>query len=461
MLDIGRFNTRDCSGLSRRAMLQVGACSALGLGLPQWLAKRAVASETSPQAKSVLLLWLWGGPSHHETWDPKPNAPVDVRGSYRPIATATPGTQICELLPLTAQRTDKFAIVRSMAHEMKDHNQAGTVALTGSKNGSKASGGIPVPGRVRPSMGSLVSYLSRDDAPAGWPSYTVVGPNCKVSGADLRGQSAGSLGPAHDPFRVQSFDFENGFELPGALQRLGELPTRRLQDRGRLLADLDAWQRQADTSAAVDRLDALRQQALGMLTAPETKKALRVEDEPEQLRDRYGRTVFGQNCLLGRRLIEAGVPFVQLNWSGDAEDEQQGGDGGWDLHYRLFERMQDRYCPIFDRAFSALLDDLDSRGLLDTTLVLAMGEFGRSPKISSIGGREHWPFGYSMVVAGGGTPGGKVVGASTNDGGYPATTPIHPVDVIATITDKLGLDRIALFEQDVAVLGTPIEALQS
>lgn len=461
MLNLGRVKSQDCSGVSRRAMLQVGACSTLGLGLPHWLANESAASESGAQAKSVLLLWLWGGPSHHETWDPKPNAPVDVRGSYRPISTATPGTQICELLPLTAQRSEKFAIVRSMAHDMKDHNQAGTVALTGSTNGSRASGGIPFPGRVRPSMGSLVSYLTRENTATGWPSYTVVGPNCKVSGADLRGQLAGSLGSAHDPFRVRSFDFDSGFELPSALQPLGELPTQRLQDRGRLLGDLDAWQRRAEASGAVDRLDDLRQQALGLLTAAETKKALRVEDESEQLRDRYGRTTFGQNCVLGRRLIEAGVPFVQLNWSGDAEDEQQGGDGGWDLHYRLFERMQDRYCPIFDRAFSALLDDLDSRGLLETTLVLAMGEFGRSPKISSIGGREHWPFGYSVVAAGGGILGGKVVGASTNDGGHPATTPIHPVDVIATITEQLGLDRVALFEQNVPVLGTPIEALQS
>ena len=170
MFELGQVKTRDCSGVSRRAMLQVGACSALGLGLPDWLVGKADASPTGEKAKSVLLLWLWGGPSHHETWDPKPQAPVDVRGSYRPIATATPGTHICELLPLTAQRTEKFSIVRSMAHEMKDHNQAGTVALTGSKNGSKASGGIPLPGRVRPSMGSLVSYLARDSAPKGWPA---------------------------------------------------------------------------------------------------------------------------------------------------------------------------------------------------------------------------------------------------------------------------------------------------
>lgn len=167
MLNLGRVNSQDCSGLSRRAMLQMGACSALGLGLPHWLAKAAAASEAGARAKSVLLLWLWGGPSHHETWDPKPNAPVDVRGSYSPIATATPGTQISELLPLSAERSEKFSIVRSMAHDMKDHNQAGTVALTGSSNGSKASGGIPFPGRVRPSMGSLVSYLNHDETATG------------------------------------------------------------------------------------------------------------------------------------------------------------------------------------------------------------------------------------------------------------------------------------------------------
>ena len=189
------------------------------------------------------------------------------------------------------------------------------------------------------------------------------------------------------------------------------------------------------------------------------KAALNIDVEPDSLRDRYGRTTFGQNCILGRRLVEAGVPFVQVNWSGDAEDEQQGGDGGWDLHYRLFERMQDRYCPIFDLAFTGLLDDLAQRGLLDSTLVLAMGEFGRSPEISSIGGREHWPYGYSAVVAGGGTPGGSVVGATTGDGGHPASRPIHPSDLITTVIEKMGLDRLELFARDSAVLGATIPEL--
>ena len=458
MLNLGQTLTRDCQSLTRREMIQVGACSALGLGLPHILANQANAAQKAAPVKSVLLLWLWGGPSHHETWDPKPKAPLKIRGSYRPISTAVPGTQICELLPRSAQRADKFTIIRTMAHEMKDHNQAGTVSLTGSKNGSRASGAIPLPGRVRPAMGSLTSYLGRRRS-RDWPAFTVIGPRCNVSGADLRGQDSGILGAAHDPFRLEGFSFERGVPIPESLEPIGEVPTRRLDDRRLLLTQLDAWQRQLEQTSRIGRYGELRQKAFQLLTSSGAKQALNLDAESESLRDGYGRTIFGQNCLLGRRLIEAGVPFVQINWSSNAEDEQQGGDGGWDLHYRLFERMQDRYCPIFDRTFAALLDDLDQRGLLDTTLVLAMGEFGRSPAISQIGGREHWPFGYSLVVAGGGVQAGTVIGASTFDGGYPASRPIHPVDLIATVLDRMGLDRVELFERDAAVLGTPIREL--
>ncbi len=458
MFNLGQITARDCQQTTRRSMLQLGACSALGLGLPHLSAANTFAAERPAKTKSVLLLWLWGGPSHHETWDPKPNAPLRVRGSYNPISTAVPGTQISELLPMSASRTDKFTIIRSMAHDMSDHNQGGTVALTGSKIGSRASGGIPVPGRVRPSMGSLVSYLSRERT-TDWPAFTAIGRNCNVSGADLRGQKANALGAAHDPFRIEGFSFEKGVPTPAAIEPLGDIGTTRLTDRRRLLSEIDSWQRKLETSGQVDRLDDLRRKAFGLLSDAGTKRALNIEEESDQLRDRYGRTVFGQNCLLGRRLVEGGVPFVQINWSGNAEDEQQGGDGGWDLHYRLFERMQDRYCPVFDRAFSTLLDDLEDRGLLDSTLVLAMGEFGRSPKISQIGGREHWPYGYSLVVAGGGTHGGTVVGASTPDGGYPASRPTHPVDLIATVLELMGIDREKLFEKDSAVLGSIIPEL--
>lgn len=456
MIELGRLNARDCQGVNRRALLQMGACSALGLSLPQWL-RRVAAAEASPAVKSILLLWMWGGPSHFETWDPKTNAPSKIRGCYEPIATASPGMQISELLPMSAANSRLFTIIRSMAHDMKDHNQGGTVALTGSTNGSMASGGVPFPGRVRPSMGSLVSYLTRRRS-GDWPAFTAIGPNCKVSGADLRGQLAGALGAAHDPFRIDSFTHEEGFKIPPSLEPIPAIGGSRLNDRRSLLAGLDEIQRRNEAADAV-RFDDLQRKAFGLLTSAGAKRALNVDEEPESLRERYGHTVFGQNCLLGRRLIESGVPFVQVNWSGDSEDEQQGGDGGWDLHYRLFERMQDRYCPIFDRAFTALLTDLDARGLLASTLVIAMGEFGRSPEISSIGGREHWPFGYSLVVAGGGTPGGTVIGSSTADGGYPASRPIHPVDLHVTVLEKMGLDKVELFAQDAAVLGTPISEL--
>jgi hypothetical protein len=458
MLKLGSMTVRNCQRISRRELVQVGACAALGLGLPDWLSSRVVAAPAPAKVKSVLLLWLWGGPSHHETWDPKPNAPSKIRGSYSPIATAASGMQICELLPQCAKMAKRFTIVRSMAHDMKDHNQGGTVALTGSTNGSQASGGTPFPGRVRPSMGSLVSYLTRHRS-GDWPAFTVIGPNCKVSGADLRGQLAGALGAAHDPFRLESFSFDEGFKSPPAIEPLVELRGARMSDRRALLAEIDGLQRRLESAGEVERFSDVHQKAFGLLTASATKAALNVEQETDALRDRYGRTTFGQNCILARRLVETGVPFVQVNWSGDAEDEQQGGDGGWDLHYRLFERMQDRYCPIFDRAFTALLNDLHERGLLDTTLVIAMGEFGRSPAISSIGGREHWPYGYSLVVAGGGTPGGTVIGSTTADGGYPASQPIHPSDLITTVIDKMGLDRLDLFTRDSAVLGTAIAEL--
>jgi len=460
MLNLGQIQTRDCSGLSRRSLLQVGACSALGLGLEHLLAAKASAKKPKPnKVKSVLLLWLWGGPSHHETWDPKPKAPLKIRGSYRPISTVVPGTQISELLPLSAKRADKYTIIRSMAHDQKDHNVGGTVSLTGHVNGAKASGAQPFPGRVRPSMGSLVSYLSSPTRTSSWPAFTAIGRNCNVSGATLLGQTANALGSAHDPFRLDGYSFESGVTVPPSLEPLGEVGGSRLTNRQELLSRIDGWQKKIEQSGEVDRYTDLRQKAFELLSSSGAKRALNIDAESEALRDRYGRTVFGQNCILARRLIESDVPFVQVNWSGNAEDEQQGGDGGWDLHYRLFERMQDRYCPVFDRAFTALLDDLESRGLLESTLVLAMGEFGRSPAISQIGGREHWPFGYSIVAAGGGTPGGRVIGASNFDGGYPATRANHPIDLLVTILELMGLDRNPLFDRDVALLGHVIPEL--
>jgi hypothetical protein len=387
---------------------------------------------------------------------------------------------ISELLPQLAGVSDKYCVIRSMRHDQKDHNVGGTVALTGSVSGAKASGAVPFPGTVRPSMGSLVSWLKskpigtagyasagqtvqtaaaqtgKPDARGEWPPFMAIGPMSKVSGEFVRGQGAGILGAARDPFRLEGDALGEGFKLPDGFTLQSDLNVKRLDDRKQLLASLDRVDREFETTTATRRVDEFNAQAMSMLTSPAAKRALDLTSEPAAVRDRYGRTQFGQSCILARRLVESGVPFVQVNWSGDAEDEQQGGDGGWDLHYRLFERMHERYCPIFDRAVPALIADLETRGLLESTLILAMGEFGRSPQISSLGGREHWPFGYSIMLAGGGIRGGQLYGASDRDGGAPVDRPVHPQNIIATTLEALGLNRLALIEMGAGLEAEPV-----
>lgn len=458
MLSWGRLRARDCGGISRRSLLQIGACSALGLNWADLLRANPSAPTPSGKCRAVILLWLWGGPSHHETFDPKPDAVAAVRGPFRPIATRTPGLRISELLPELARMSDRYAVIRSMHHDQKDHNVAGTIALTGHVSGAKASGGVPFPGTVRPSMGSLVARF-RDRSHSAWPPFVVVGPNCKVSGESLRGQTAGVLGPSRDPFRIDDYTPEAGFRLPETFRLAAGLNAERVANRRQLVSRLDNVRRQLEQESAAGRLDGYYAQALDLVTSPRAQQALDISAESPAVRDRFGRTYFGQGCILARRLVQAGVPFVQVNYSGDAEDEQQGGDGGWDLHYRLFDRMQDRYCPIFDRAFTALLTDLSERGLLDSTLVLAMGEFGRSPQISDAAGREHWPGVYSAVLAGAGIRGGQVYGASDPQGGAPAAQPVHPANVISTVLEAMGADRIRLNEMGLSLEADSLQAL--
>jgi hypothetical protein len=439
MLNLARFWARDCQQYTRRSLLQIGSCGVLGLSLPDLLA-----------------------------------AAAKIRGPFGTIPTRTPGLHISELLPQLAAISDRYCVIRSMQHDQKDHNVAGTVSLTGHVSGAKASGAVPFPGTVRPTFGSLVRWLKSkrigtagfqagvssltriSDLPGEWPAFMAIGPMSKVSGEFVRGQGAGILGAACDPFRVEGDALGEGFSLPASFTLQADLNVKRLDDRKQLLVNLDRVDREFEATAATRRVNEFHAQAMSMLTSPAAKRALDLSSEPAAVRDHYGRTQFGQSCILARRLVESGVPFVQVNWSGDAEDEQQGGDGGWDLHYRLFERMHERYCPIFDRAVPALLSDLERRGLLDSTLVLAMGEFGRSPQISSLGGREHWPFGYSMMLAGGGIRGSQLYGSSDRDGGAPKDRPVHPQNIIATVLEALGLNRIALNEMGVGLDAEPV-----
>ncbi|MDA0834920.1 MAG: DUF1501 domain-containing protein [Planctomycetota bacterium] len=441
---------------SRRELMQIGSLGAFGLGLPHWLAGRAYG-ETTGTAKSVILLWLYGGPSHIDTIDPKPLANSEIRSPFSPIDTSVPGIQITELLPQLSQRIDRCAILRGMYHENSDHNVGGTIALTGVPAGGKVGGGAPLPGDRHPTLGSLVTRLISNPSP-GWPSFMCIGEPAKVSGA-ASGQDAAGFGAIYEPFRLE-YKIENGLKVPEALNLIPGLSADRLGNRRELLTSLDSLPLKEGVPDTFARLGQFYDQAMGLLTSSEARKAVDLQEETTKVRNRYGKTRFGQSCLLARRLVESGVPFVQVNWSDYGEDQQtSGGDGGWDHHWRLYEFIQDHCAWSYDQAITALLDDLEDRGLLDETLVLAMGEFGRTPKINGCGGRDHWANVYSILMAGGGVRGGQVIGSSDLEGGYPADRPVHPQELHATVLKAMGLDRLALIPLGVTLNVEPVHEL--
>jgi hypothetical protein len=435
MLLVGRHRTRTCQGVTRRELLQVGASAVLGLSAADLLRRGAVAGPAG-KARSVLLLWLWGGPAHLDTWDPKPNAPAEFRGPFSAIPTRLPGVRFCELFPEMAKRTDRIAILRSLKTGSNDHGVAGTIGLTGSKAGGVGLDGKPLPGSARPTVGSTVARVR---GPGGkLPPFLVVGGKLHQGKKPIVGEGGGSLGGLYDPFRL-IYDHETGRTRVPALRLPGDLTPERLSDRQRLLGALDGLRRRADVARSGRALDDYRGQALTMLTSPQALAAFDLSREREAAKERYGLTRFGQSCLLARRLVEAGVPFVQVNWSDHVEAEEDSGDGGWDHHYRNFQIMQDRHAPWLDRAVPALLDDLQERGLFSTTLVIVVGEFGRSPKINDKAGREHWEHCYSALAFGGGVRGGQVVGSSTPRGEHVHDRPLAPADLATTVQHAVGI----------------------
>jgi hypothetical protein len=437
MLLVGRHRTRTCQGVTRRAVLQAGASTVLGLSLADLLRLRATgASPQGGSARSVLLLWLWGGPAHLDTWDPKPAAPLEFRGPFCPIATSVTGVRVCELFPQVARQAHRFALLRAMHTGSNDHGVAGTIGLTGSAAGALALNGKAQAGGARPTTGSVVARVRGNSSKL--PPFLVVGGKLHQGKKPIVGEDGGTLGGLYDPFRLE-YDAVNGSTRVPALQLPGDLTPDRLTDRRRLLAAFDRLDRHADALRSARALDDYRSQAFAMLTAPATMKLFDLGREKDAVRDRYGRTRFGQSCLLARRLVESGVPFVQVNWSDHVEAEEDSGDGGWDHHYRNFQIMQDRHAPWLDQALSALLDDLAGRGLLERTLVIAVGEFGRTPKVNDKAGREHWEHCYSALVAGGGTRGGRVVGASDARGSHPHDRPVTPADLAATVHHAVGI----------------------
>ncbi len=456
MLLIGEQRQRTCQGWTRRAFLQAGGSTVLGLSLADLLRLRAEGGVTATaSAKSVILLWLWGGPAHLDTWDPKPGAPLEFRSPFSAIATKVTGVRVAELFPQVAALADQFSIIRSLHTASNDHGVAGTIGLTGSSAGAVDLGGKASAGGPRPATGSVVARVRGFRSKL--PPFLVVGGRLHQGKKAIAGEGGGSLGALYDPFRLE-YDPVHGTKVP-ALQLEPDLTPERLGDRRQLRHALDSAERRADRLAAGAALDDYRAQAFALLTSPAARKMFDLGAEPRRLQERYGLTRFGQSCLLARRLVEGGVPFVQVNWSDHVEAEEDSGDGGWDHHYRNFQIMQDRHAPWLDQAYAALLGDLKERGLLDTTLLVAVGEFGRSPKINVMAGRDHWEHCYSALVAGGGVRGGRVVGASDARGERPTACPVTPADVAATIHRCVGITSEQSQTLGVAVDGTVIEEL--
>ncbi len=449
MIDVGSFRAQSCQGLSRRSFLRLGAAVPAALGATGLLAPQQTAlANAKARAKSTILVWLWGAPSHVDTLDPKPDALSQYRGPFAPIATKTPGVFYSELLPKLAQRSDRYTLVRSNVSTMPGHPDAGTLGLTGFPE---------KPEPVQPNFGSIIAKHRGHHGSL--PPFVMVGtgiPRDVVRKVD--GYGGGTLGKLWDPFPVSCSD-TGQVSIP-ALQLLDGLNPNRIADRKALLGQVDAAERQL-RQAGFDDWNRQYQQAYGLLTNAQARAAFDLTQERDLTRDEYGQTTFGQSCLMARRLVEAQVPYIQVNWSEYVESITPNCDFGWDTHIYNFEMLQDTHCPIFDRAFSALLDDLERRGLLDSTLVVAMGEFGRTPRINSRAARDHWPQCYFSIWAGAGLPRGRVIGQSDKYGEHPLTDPITPLMVGTTMCELAGLDTQARAELNVLNGGRVIHELMS
>lgn len=436
-------NARLCDRISRRTALRVGAVAPLGLGLPQILRAEAEGRRgTTPgKARSVVLFYLMGGQGQLDTWDMRPEAPEGIRGEFRPIATRVPGTQICEHMPRLAARADRFAIIRSMNHQATNHNPGAYFALTAEKPRFDAGGLFAIPSDF-PNPGSVLARFLPNDRPV--PPFVqlsdrVVGDNL----GPMPGTGAGFLRAPYEPLKIVDDPSRDDFGVT-ELALPGDVPAARFDRRKRLLGTLDRQLGRIADDPAIERLDSFQQRAFGLVGSTAARNAFDLSGEPDALRDRYGRNVHGQRLLLARRLVEAGVRFVSVYWGGLLNSP----DDYWDTHNRGFTKQRDLLLPSFDQCFSAFLDDLEDRGLLETTLVVAMGEFGRTPKIGQVTanagtdaqGRDHWPFCYSVVVAGGGVQGGTIVGKSDRHAAYPVSEPYTPGDLNATLYWAMGID---------------------
>jgi len=448
-----RSRANRCPGpMTRREMLRVGSLVLGGLSLPELLSARESSGTREDDDRSVILFYMWGGPSHLETYDLKPDAPSEYRSQFRPISTNVPGMEICELFPRQAALADKFSLVRSLHHDISIHNDAAIQVLTGKR-----------PSRLDPTSQAksehpdvgMVASRALGPHPRAMPRYVAM-PNA------LHMTRPTYLGVEHKPF-VPGDPSADGYQAPHLTLTAG-LDAEGLDDRVKLLGQLDRLRRRVDLNGAMEGTDRFRQRAVEMLTTPEIAQAFDITREDPRLRDRYGRHRWGQSCLLARRLVEAGTSVVSIyvntpkdgpeftNWDDHADNAGRPG------HFATF---MERRLPFMDQAIAALIEDLHARGLNERVMFVAVGEFGRTPRISqrrqtgSVG-RDHWPQAYTALVSGGGLNMGQVVGATNSKGEYPAERPLGPGDLLATIYRHLGIDRTQHF---VDFAGRPIQIL--
>lgn len=420
---------------TRRQFLRSGGLGALGLFWADWLRAEATrGGKTKHRAKSVILIFNCGAPSHIDLWDMKPNAPDNVRGEFRPIATNVPGIRISELLPRLAQRADKYAIVRTVHHRHLNHNTGMYWSIVGRPYPIDST--LINPSRSDyPSFGTLVGWLARRDGYSGpLPPYVITPlPHCDSFAYITPGQFGGCLGAKYHPFVLRSDPNAPNFKVP-TLGFVEGMTAERLHQRQNLLERLNHLPAAFDTHGLSD-FDVNQSKAFSLVSSAQVQQAFDLSREPTKVRDRYGRHTWGQSHLLARRLIEAGVRFVTT---------VNGPSIIWDTHQANFKRLKTRLVPPMEQGFAALLDDLSDRGLLESTLVIWMGDFGRTPRINKDAGRDHWPACYSMVLAGGGIRGGQVIGKSDAMGAYPKSHPVTPADIHATVFTALGYDPHAI-----------------
>ncbi|MER3415544.1 MAG: DUF1501 domain-containing protein [Gemmataceae bacterium] len=426
-----------CDGMTRRSFVQAGVLTAAGLTLPGWLQTRAAMRSAGKPLKdtAVILIWLDGGPTHLETYDPKPEAPAEYRGPLKAIATNVPGVLISELLPQHARVMDKLAIIRSMNHTTGDHYAGAHWMLTG-YFGSNAARQDP----MYPSAGSITAKLRGPNHP-GMPAYVAV-PVAASVGLVPGYNSAAYLGSAYNPFQTGGDPNDPHFNVRN-LTLPGGLTLQQLEDRRALLQTFDRMRRDLDQSGLVETLDRFQIEAYELISGPRARQAFDISKEDPRLRDRYGRHTWGQSCLLARRLVEAGVTFVTVHM------------GGWDDHSGIEQAMKYKL-PMLDSAVGALVEDLVVRGLWDKVAICVCGEFGRTPRINGSAGRDHWGELMSVLMGGGGLRGGVVVGSSTAKGEYPKDRPVGPEDMLATLYRILGIETTVHFTDKT---GRPIPVL--